>query len=1306
MGRPERPLDVSSGPVAWFAQELRDLRAAAGVTYRKMAAGCEFSVTTLAQAAGGERLPSLPVVVAYVLACGGEADVWEQRWHATSAELASLAAAGGGRDGEDEGEAPYRGLTRFEPGDEALFFGRDDLVRHLAGRAARHRVVAVVGASGSGKSSLLRAGLIPALRRDGVGGEPLAALRILTPGSRPATTHAARLRPAPGAGATVVIVDQFEEVFTLAADAQERSAFLDMIASAAADGSGLRVVIGIRADFLARCAQHAGLAAAVRDATVVVGPMDVAALREVIVRPAAAAGLIVERSLTARMIREAEAEPGSLPLLSHALLETWRRRRGRALTEEMYEAAGGVHGAIAATAEDSYGRLSPDGQAVARAMLLRLVTPGDDGPDTRRPVPRRELQPASPGTLEVLDHLVRARLLTVDDDTVDLAHEALLTAWPRYRAWIEQNRDRIRLHHTLTDSAHAWAELGHDTGALLRGSRLTAALQAFPTAGTGTAGFGGTEPAQGHGHTELAALEARFLRASQAARDAEERAQARTVRRMRALTVALAVLLVLALTAAVTALRQRSTADRARDRAVAEQQIALSRQLAADSEVAADTDPELGALLAVQAYRTRPTDEAEAALYTAASDPLRLQLHGGRAVTGEAFSPDGRTLCWSEDGASVRCADTTAGHVRTLPPAGGARDAPPVTALRFRDSGTLLSTDTSGAVHATDVATGRFRSLAAEAGAGRQALLSADGRTEVMVDTPLEADVKDGVPFGGTDVTVRGVAGGATRAVVHVPPAPRTDGLAANGSFLSDIGSALLAVSPDGRLVATTTGWVKEEENTARISIWSTSTGRLVTTLRPGTSVFAAAFSPDGRRLAAAGDGSVRVWDTTTGRSTGVHSAVGGNGAVVSALAFSADGSALAAADYAGAVSLVDLATGRDHVLHATTVKEAAVGSDRPVTTQLSFSADGRLVAAGDSMGELRVWDTAAFLPAASASADVAWGSITTTLADDGRVLAIAGKDGGVRLIDARTGRASGVLPALDHPVIGLVAAPRGPSLAVVDEKGHTVRLWDLSTRTERTIPVPDSFVDAVVFSPDGTRLTAHLAPTARYGKWTARTWDARTGRVVASPPGFSAATPHTSYRYSPDGRSLAVADRNGLTLLDARTGRTRSSWQTADTRAFGPMSAPSGGAFSPDGRTFADSRRDGYIELRDTRTGQVRSTMAPGSLPSTVLTFSPDGRSLAVGDNGGTVRVWDLATARVRTTYPGRSPVELLSFSADGAVLAVGESNGRIRLWHPETIDAAQAVTRLCRTLGRDLTPDEIRRYLPGVPSVRACPS
>ncbi|MEV5343003.1 XRE family transcriptional regulator, partial [Streptomyces sp. NPDC052676] len=327
MGRKEKPLDPDAGPVQRFAADLRALRAEAGTpTYRAMAQRTGYSAPALSQAAAGEKLPTLAVTLAYAAACGGDADVWEKRWRAVAEELAAVP-----REDADAEESPYRGLTRFEPGDAEVFFGRDQLVESLVDLVRKHRCAVVLGPSGSGKSSLLRAGLVPRLSQ-GAGPEtPLAAIRILTPGAHPLRTHAERLRPADKPGDTLVLVDQFEEVFTLCADPAERAEFIDRLLTSLEPAGRLRVVLGVRADFYGHCLEHPALVRVIREAGLPVGPPSREELREVIVRPATVRGLTVERTLTARLLDEVADEPGGLPLLSHALLETWRRRSGRML---------------------------------------------------------------------------------------------------------------------------------------------------------------------------------------------------------------------------------------------------------------------------------------------------------------------------------------------------------------------------------------------------------------------------------------------------------------------------------------------------------------------------------------------------------------------------------------------------------------------------------------------------------------------------------------------------------------------------------------------------------------------------------------------------------------------------------------------------------------------------------------------------------------------------------------------------------------------------------------------------------------
>jgi DNA-binding SARP family transcriptional activator/energy-coupling factor transporter ATP-binding protein EcfA2 len=520
-------------------------------------------------------------------------DLQELREH--SQRVARL-ASGHGPPGEEEPDdrparavCPYKGLARFEASDAGFFFGRERLVAQLVTHLVGAGLVGVVGPSGSGKSSLVRAGLLPALTDGVLPGSDRWRQLIVRPGEHPmrelaqvggrtgvrvdgSATNATdgsntgdgavpgrsggepALRAVAGDERLLLVVDQFEEVFTACRDEGERTAFLAYLVELAQVSDGqATVVVAVRADYYGHCAAEPSLAGLLAANHVLVGPMDADELRRAIQLPARRAGLRLEPDLVEAMVGEVAEEPGGLPLLSCALLESWQHRSGRTLTLAAYQQTGGVRGAVARLAERAWQQLDPDQQAVARRILLRLTGPGEGEAVVRRRVPLDEFTASGDERGRVvLDALADQRLLTKGKDTVEVAHEALLREWPRLRGWLEDDIQGRALHRHLIGAAREWDQSGRDLGELYRGARLTAAL----------------DWARDH-HADLNQLERAFLDAGRAAAEREmadvrRRAEreARISRRLRGLLAGLGVVLVLALVAGGLALTLRGRAER------------------------------------------------------------------------------------------------------------------------------------------------------------------------------------------------------------------------------------------------------------------------------------------------------------------------------------------------------------------------------------------------------------------------------------------------------------------------------------------------------------------------------------------------------------------------------------------------------------------------------------------------------------------------------------------------------------------------------------------------------------------------
>ncbi|MFK3983795.1 hypothetical protein ACI2K4_25875 [Micromonospora sp. NPDC050397] len=905
MPRAERPLDPGDTALLRFARDLRLLREKAGKpTYRELSGRAHYSEAALSQAAAGRKLPSLAVTLAYVSACGGSTEDWEERWREVAAQLPAPEPGG-------DVEPPYAGLAPLQPRDAERFFGRDRLVDEVLSRLADQRFVVAFGASGAGKSSLLRAGVMPRLPDPVLlftpGAHPieecaiqlarLSGSPVATPGPDVRALHRLIAAAVPDDGELVIVVDQFEEVFTLCRDGEQRRRFIDALLTAALTGnSRCRVVLGVRADFYPHCTAFPGLVEVLRDGQVTVGPMNPEELRLAITQPAVRAGYAVESALLTELVAQVNGRVGVLPMLSHVLLETWLRRRGNTLTLAGFQAAGGIAGALTQTAETVYARLSAGQRDTARNLLLRLTEPGEGTGDTKRRVERVELDDDA-DTRTVLDRFAHARLVTLDRDSVEIAHEALIRSWPRLRGWLAEDREGLRVHRALTEATEVWQALDHDDGALYRGVRLVRASE-----------WAARDPGA------LATRERTFLEASRAAELAERRLTRQRGARLRQAVALLAVLLVLAAGTVTYAVSVERSAARQSD-------TALSKIVAGKAGSLRGRDPDLAAQLSLAAYRLAPTAEARASLMTMIPFPHRARLSGhGANVNAVTFRADGGAAVTTSHDRTARVWDVAdprrpevatvlSGHTGT------------VNAAAFHPDGQLLATASwDGTAKLWDVADPRrpveLATLRGHRGEVNAVTFHPDGRTAVTVSSDRTAKVWD----------------------VADPRSPR-ELMTLTGHTGFVVGAAF---GPDGTVLAT----ASFDHTVALWNLAQPDRPRIVSGHR--ARVTWVAFSADGTRLATASqDRTARVWDLASGRELGV---LAGHDGTVRSVAFSPDGRTVATASEDQTARVWDVADSGHYR------QVALLTAHTEPVVSIAFRPDGRVLATASDDDTTILW--------------------------------------------------------------------------------------------------------------------------------------------------------------------------------------------------------------------------------------------------------------------------------------------------------------------------------------------------------------
>jgi WD40 repeat protein/class 3 adenylate cyclase len=1150
---------------------------------------------------------------------------------------------------------PYKGLLPFEPEDSELYFGREQLVEDLAARLMKSNLLAVVGPSGSGKSSLVRAGVVPALRH--ILGDELR-VAIFSPGTHPFAQLAGARE------ASLLVVDQLEEVFTLCRDEQERRAFVDALLGAAE--GGIRVAFALRADFYGHCAAYPRLASALEDDQALVGPMSEEELRRAIERPAEQAGLLLEPGMVEGILRDVVGQPGALPLLSHSLLETWRRRSGRMLTLIGYLQSGGVQGAIAQTAEAVFhDALSVEQQALARNVFLRLTELGDGTEDTRRRVSIAELVPRperEAEVREVIRTLADARLVTVGEGTVEVAHEALIRHWPTLREWLDEDREGTLLHRRLTEAAQEWQALGRDPGTLFRGARL---------ATTG-------DWATAH-DPELNQLERDFLTASRQASQLEAERQRRVNRRLRGLVIGIAIFLAVALVAAALALVQRSRAQHAQSKAEAQALMSDAERLG--TLALAEPNPDRALLLAVAGFKLRDLPETRGDLLSVLERSpalIRVVRVSRTDIPALTASQHGGLLASGDSGGVVRFND-----LRTWRSSGTAvhiEGAVSQDGMEFSPDGGTLAVATTGAddrsnLYLVDVAArtsrlvGSWPSVPAVVGPRRftRMAFSPDGRRlAVAVAT---APTPSPVPLG-------------QRLLLLASPSGRLV-WERNYPLRPGQNEVSVAFTPQGALLSSA--------QQGETLLWDVRTGRIKRRFDIGGPF---AVSPEGRRLAVVQNNanpalpraSLAVLDLQTGRHRSLRP-LPVPGWIV-AVRFAAGG-VVVGRSFDWAVRVWNLESG------SITETYSAAGSGLNIAL-----ADGRTVVAGARDGTLTVWDLAG---ARRLGRTFQWhpsgaGCVATpcfVVEPYGSLIAESLAAGRVGLADLRMRRRVGTLPARNGPLVDALAfLPDGRTLATGGANAK-VTLWDVRERAvARTLRLRGRVWWAAA-SPNGKLLALQTQTRGRSSSHV-EVLDLTSGRVL-----YHRAVPNGKggVEFSPDGREIVALGccepSSTIVVWSARSGK-----ELFRPRVDGHAMSI---AFSPDGRLLLAGTEDGKVVLWDARDGSRQGApveVATGGIET--VSFSPDGRLFVASSDDGTATLWESRThKRLANAFPveeGSVPVARFMTSGDVVI-------NNVRATSRWPIEPRAWVRFACRVAGRDLTRDEWSDLLPDRPYRRICP-
>jgi len=1281
-----------------FGDLLRFLRRRVSLTQMELADTVGYSHTQISRLEQNLRLPDIPTIESnFVYALGIEDEP------KAVARLLELAANVRREDAPAPGLCPYKGLNFYDESDADLFVGREVLIAKLVERvlslsssdeASKERFLAVVGASGSGKSSLIRAGLVPALRWNKTSAgwmsyiftpteHPLKSLALILTqeNSSSATTLAqdmaqksrglqeftAQLPGLANGARLVLVVDQFEELFTLCRLEEERASFINNLLDVSTDpGAPFIVVISLRADFYAHCANYPLLREALAKHQEYIGAMNDEELRRAIEEPARRGRWEFEPGLVDLLLHDVGHEPGALPLLSHALLETWQRRRDRMMTLSGYISSGGVRGAIAETAETVFtDQFTGEQQSIARRIFLRLTELSDETStaDTRRRATFNELilKPEEAGiTHEVLNTLADARLITISEDAAEVAHEALIREWPTLHGWLEENRDGLRLHRQLTETAQEWNQTNRSEDMLFRGARLAqvrewAAMHTFEMNVLEHEFLDASQARADRAATEREAQRQRELEVAQKLAETERtRAEEQTHSanrlrlRNRIITTIGSITVILALLAGTfgvqskqnenTAQINAATAQIAKNNAVNAQATAIADftrseaqrlALEANNLMLSNEDPNLVALLAIRSLNMQytPTGDAVLSSLTTLPAPPRL-LKGHVGDTYDiAISPDGKYVAAGGVDQRVYLWDFATGQTVHVFYGHNAE----VTGVDYSPDGKYIATGSyDHTARLWDVATG-------------QTVQVFTGQNDHIECVTFSPDGKYILTTGPGEARVWDVATGKT---VHV---------------ISDDPKYVFyraRYSPDGKYFA-----IAIQET---VRLYDAATGEQVRVFNHPDVADAVAFSPDGKTIAtASADKKARLWDLATGQ---IIRELVGHQADFNDIRFSPDGRFLVTANVDHTARLWDVATGKTLRIFGgiTTAVQCAL-----------FSPDGKFVLT-TNRADTQIWSLQTS-PGGMVFIGHNQPVRKASFSPDGKLVVTASNDHTARIWDATSGQTLMILNGHTAEVTDAVFSPDG-KMVLTASADKTARLWDASTGQElRRFDGHTDEVEKGIFSPDGKTIV-----TASYDG-TARVWETQTGKLIVI---YSNQNSGQLIRaaFSPDGKAVATTGQDHTARIwDPMTGK--------DLMVFkGHTDIVTGVAFSPDGKYLLTASWDETARLWDIASGKEIHQFRGHTGTVYGAAFSPNGMYVLTSGADRTARLWDVQTGQELRRFAGHTDdVRYVAFSPDGKYILTASQDGTARLW---LLDLKDTIRSVCAALTRDLTPEERTQF------------